>query len=83
MKAYPVNVLEGTQTTEATHYLVLDRDDISVLAWFPIEQGGAKEQATKMARDLGHKVGVSRWVGGATDGYWGRIFYVEETGKEG
>lgn len=50
----------------ATHYLVLDRNDGEVLAWFPIDddkgaEATAKAQAERLARDTGNRVVTGRW----------------------
>lgn len=55
---------------KATHYLVLDRDDLEVVAWFPMSEPTAKAQAEGLAQDTGNRVVTGNWTGNqfAVDG---------------
>lgn len=52
-----------------THYLVVDREDSTVLAWFPKREKLAQERAALMARDTGHNL---------TEGYWSGNQWVQD-----
>lgn len=47
---------------EPTHYLIVDREDDQVLAWFPKAEDGAQTAARAMAADTGHDLREGRYV---------------------